>query len=253
MIAQDLTGKVAIITGGGGGIGSATAERLARAGAAIAIVDINNATATDVAGRLKAKCLNAEAFIADVAEETQVHELVAAVVEAFGRVDILHNNAVNNAPEIFGHDQTHGLLDMTVGVWDATFAVNVRGPMLMSKHVIAQMLRQKTGGVIVNTSSLAWEYPNRGLTAYGASKGALNTLTSYIAAQFGAQNIRCNSLVCGMVVTDGLRHFFGKEQLDAMLANTTLRRATEPEDIAAMVHFLVSEDSRQMTGQLVKV
>jgi NAD(P)-dependent dehydrogenase (short-subunit alcohol dehydrogenase family) len=253
VIGGDLAGKVAVITGGGGGIGSATATRLARAGAAIAVVDINQAAARQVAAHLKSKALKAEAFFTDVSDEAAVRRLIADVIRVFGRVDIVHNNAVNNAPDVFGMDQTHGLLDMSVEVWDAAFAVNVRGPMLLSKHAIARMIEQQSGGVIVNMSSLASELPGQSLTAYGATKGALNTLTGYIATQYGPHNIRCNALLCGAVITRGMRNFFSETQLRAMVANTPLRRATEPEDIAAMVHFLVSEDSRQLTGRLVRV
>jgi NAD(P)-dependent dehydrogenase (short-subunit alcohol dehydrogenase family) len=251
MSDQDLQGKVAIVTGGGGGIGAAVAGRLARAGAAVAVVDIDSAAAAEVVAGLVSAGLRAGAFAADVAEEEAVRAVVAEAIQAYGRLDILVNNAVNNRPQVFGSDR--GLLEMAVEVWDATFAVNVRGPMLLAKHGIPHMIAQASGGAIVNMSSLASEHPGPALTAYGASKGALNTLTSYIAAQHGAQNIRCNALVCGVVATQGLRNFFSAEQIDAMAANTMLRRVSTPEDIAALAHFLVSEPSRQLTGRLIRV
>jgi NAD(P)-dependent dehydrogenase (short-subunit alcohol dehydrogenase family) len=251
MSERDLEGKVAIVTGGAGGIGSAVARRLAQAGAAVAVVDVAEAAAAALAAELETKGLRARSFVTDVAQEDKVAALVAGVVSAYGRLDILVNNAVNNAPQVFGCDR--GLLEMSVDIWDATFAVNVRGPMLLAKHAIPQMTAQGRGGAIVNMSSLASEHPGQVLSAYGASKGALNTLTAYIAAQHGHQNVRCNALVCGVVVTQGLRNFFSQEQIEAMAANTMLRRASAPEDIGEMTHFLVSERSRQLTGQLIRV
>jgi NAD(P)-dependent dehydrogenase (short-subunit alcohol dehydrogenase family) len=251
MSERDLEGKVAIVTGGAGGIGSAIARRLAQAGAVVAVVDVAEAAAAALAAELEGKGLLARSFVTDVAQEDQVTALVAGVVSAYGRLDILVNNAVNNAPQVFGCDR--GLLEMSADIWDATFAVNLRGPMLLAKHAIPRMTAQGRGGAIVNMSSLASEHPGQALTAYGASKGALNTLTAYIATQHGHQNVRCNALVCGVVVTQGLRNFFSTEQIEAMAANTVLRRASAPEDIAEMTHFLVSERSRQLTGQLIRV
>lgn len=245
----NLNGKVAIITGGGGGIGSATAERLAQAGATIAVADIDKAAADATVNSLQQKGFSAAAFTTDMASETQIKALVADAVKVFGRVDILHNNAVLNDPVIYRQDRT--LLDMDAENWDKIFAVNVRGPMLLSKYVIPHMIAQG-GGVIVNMSSGASTHglPDK-LTAYGSTKGALNTLTLYTAVQYGEQNIRCNALVCGAILTKGLKKLYSAEQIQEMERGNTMRRSTLAEDVAAMVHFLVSEDARQVTGQLL--
>jgi NAD(P)-dependent dehydrogenase (short-subunit alcohol dehydrogenase family) len=247
-----LAGRVAIITGGGGGIGSATAQRLAQSGAAVAVADLNAQAARDVADKLKAEGLIAEAFTIDMAAEEQIKELVVKTIEAFGRIDILHNNAVLTAPDIYGQDKT--LVDMTAENWDKIFAVNTRGPMLLSKYVVPHMIDQKSGGVIVNMSSGASErgQPDM-LTAYGSSKGAINSLTLYIAAQYGAYNIRCNALVCEVVLTKGLRALFAPEFVKKLEDETPLRRASAPEDVAAMVHFLASDEARQLTGRLIRL
>jgi NAD(P)-dependent dehydrogenase (short-subunit alcohol dehydrogenase family) len=249
---RNLEGKVAVITGGGGAIGSATAERLARAGAVVAVADIREGAAGKVADRLKAEGLSAEAFKVDLREETQIRALVEDVVRRFGRIDILHNNAAANVDKGDGADLT--LLDVSAEVWDATYAVNVRAPMLLSKYAVDQMLRQGGGGVIVNTSSGASQVASaEARTAYGSSKAALETLTRYVAAQYGAQNIRCNAILPGVVLTKGMQVMFTAEQLEAMVGRTMLKRVCLPEDIAAMVHFLVSDDARQITGELVRV
>ncbi|HJT39611.1 MAG TPA: SDR family oxidoreductase [Sphingobium sp.] len=250
-MSGNLAGKVAIITGGGGGIGSATAERLARAGAAVAVADLFLDAAEAAAEKLRAEGLQAKAFKTDMASEEEINALVAGTVEAFGRVDILHNNAVLNDPVIYPQDTT--LADMNVEHWDKIFAVNIRGPMLLSKAVIPHMIAAG-GGAIVNMSSGA---STKGLpdmlTAYGASKGALNTLTLYSAVQLGKHNIRVNALVCGAILTPSLQKLFTKEQVEAMEKVNLLGRSTFATDVAALVHFLVSEDARQITGQLYPI
>jgi NAD(P)-dependent dehydrogenase (short-subunit alcohol dehydrogenase family) len=249
---RNLEGRVAIITGGGGAIGSATAERMARAGALVAVADIREGAAGRVADCLKGEGLTVEAFKVDLREEAQIRTLADDVVRRFGRIDILHNNAAINLQEAENGDRT--LLDISAKNWDLTFSVNVRGPMLLSKHVIAQMLKQGGGGVIVNMSSGASQVPDpEARIAYGSSKAAIETLTRYTAAQYGPQKIRCNAILPGVVMTPGMREMFTAEQLGAITGRTMLKRACEPEDIAAMVCFLVSDDARQITGELVRV
>jgi NAD(P)-dependent dehydrogenase (short-subunit alcohol dehydrogenase family) len=251
-MSGELKGKTAIVTGGAGAIGWATVERLAREGASVAIADIRMDAAAGLADRLVREGLTAKAFKIDLSQETEIISLVTGVVDAFGRIDILHNNAAINLQEAENGDRT--LLDISAKNWDLTFSVNVRGPMLLSKHVIAQMLKQGGGGVIVNMSSGASQAPDpEARIAYGSSKAAIETLTRYTAAQYGPQKIRCNAILPGVVMTPGMREMFTAEQLGAMTGRTMLKRACEPEDIAAMVCFLVSDDARQITGELVRV
>jgi NAD(P)-dependent dehydrogenase (short-subunit alcohol dehydrogenase family) len=249
---QNLEGRVAVITGGAGAIGSATAGRLGRAGARIAIADVREGPASELADRLKGAGLTARAFKVNLTREEEIRALVADVVQAFGRIDILHNNAAANLQAAENGDRT--LLDISAKTWDLTFAVNVRGPMLLSKAVVEQMIRQGDGGVIVNMSSGASQVPSpEARIAYGASKAALETLTRYTAAQYGAHGIRCNAILPGVVLTPGMREMFTADQLGAMTGRTMLKRGCEPEDIAAMVHFLVCDDARQITGELIRV
>jgi NAD(P)-dependent dehydrogenase (short-subunit alcohol dehydrogenase family) len=238
---RNLEGRVAIITGGGGAIGSATAERMARAGALVAVADIREGATGQVADRLQGEGLTVEAFKVDLREAAQIRTLVDDVVRRFGRIDILHNNAAAIFDKGDGADLT--LLDVSAEVWDATFAVNVRAPMLLSKYVIEQMRRQGASQIASPEAR----------TAYGSSKAALETLTRYVAAQYGPQNIRCNAILPGVVLTKGMEVMFTAEQLDAMVGRTMLKRICLPEDIAAMAHFLVSDDARQITGELVRV
>jgi NAD(P)-dependent dehydrogenase (short-subunit alcohol dehydrogenase family) len=214
------------------------------------VADIRQDAAGAVADRLVSEGLTATAFAVDLAQESQIVQLAEDVVKAFGRVDILHNNAATGGG-VFESDKT--LLDLTAEVWDKSFAVNVRAPMLLSKAVVPHMLRQG-GGVIINTSTGASETAAADArTAYGASKAALNMLTRYIAAQYGPGNIRCNAVLPGVVMTQGMEKLFGQAELDAMNSRSMLRRGCTPEDIAAMVHYLVSDDARQITGELFRV
>ncbi|HKT76601.1 MAG TPA: SDR family oxidoreductase [Sphingobium sp.] len=250
-MSGNLAGKVAIVTGGGGGIGSATGERLARAGAAVALADLHLDAAEAAAERLRGQGFTARAFRTDMESVDSIRTLAADTMAAFGRIDILHNNAVLNDPVIYPQDTT--LADMNVEHWDKIFAVNTRGPMLMSQAVIPHMIAQG-GGVIINMSSGA---STKGLpdmlTAYGASKGALNTLTLYSAAQLGKHNIRVNALVCGAILTPSLQKLFTKEQVTAMESSNLLGRSTMAEDVANLVCFLASDEARQITGQLYPI
>ena len=251
IVARNLEGKVAIVTGAGGAIGSVSAERLAQAGAQVAVADIHGYTATATVEKITALGLSAKAFTLDIGEEDQIVRFVAEVAETFGGLDILHNTAHFNQEFSKGRDTT--LLEMTGELWDRSFAVNVRGAMLLSREAVPHMLR-RGGGAIVNTSSGASENPSVGaFFAYGPSKGALESMTRYIAAQYGAQNIRCNAILPGAVLTPGMQQLFTQDQLEGMVRRTMLQRITLPEDIAAGVHFLASDDARQITGQFIRI
>jgi NAD(P)-dependent dehydrogenase (short-subunit alcohol dehydrogenase family) len=248
MVQGNLAGKVAVITGAGGGIGAATAERMAAAGAAVALADINGDAVKSVAARLQAQSLDVRAFVADISQESDVRVLVAETLGAFGRIDILHNNAA------IVDQQDRTIVDLDAEVWDRTLAVNVRGPMLLCKHAVPGMIERGQGGVIINTSSQASEHGQAdAMTAYGASKGALNSLTLYLAAQLGRYKIRCNAVVLGVVLTDGLRKLLPPEHVEAMSQHAILGRVSEPRDVAGMIHFLASEDAELITGRLLHI
>jgi len=249
MNGSGLEGKVALVTGGAGAIGAATCKRLAASGVRVAVVDIRGEAADKVAVAIVADGGEAAGFVADLNSEDAIIALVDAVIARFGRIDILHNNAVANG--VIDKDGT--LLSLTSEVWDKTFAVNVRAPMLLCRQVVPQMI-ENGGGVIINTSSGASELPSiDARTAYGPSKAALETLTRYIALQYGQQGIRANAILPGVVMTPGMKVMFKQEDLDAMVSRTMMRRFNYPEDIAAMVHFLASDDARQVTGELIRV
>lgn len=251
MSERNLQDKVVLITGGGGGIGSATALRLARSGAAVAVVDLFIDAAQSAVDAIRAEGNVASAFQADLGGIDQVHRVFAEVLNTFGHVDILVNNAVLTDREIYAKDLK--LAEVEVEHWDKIFAVNLRAPMLLSKLSIPGMI-ERGGGVIINMSSGASTHglPDM-LTAYGTTKGALNTLTLYTAAQYGRQNVRCNALVCGAVLTPSLKALFPPQFVEQMGRDSLTGRAKLPEDIAAFIHFLASPDAGQITGQLYPI
>ena len=245
-----LEGRAAIVTGAASGIGRATALALAAEGARVLVADLDAAGAETVVAEITEAGGEARAQAADVADERSVSAMVAAAVDAFGRLDILHNNAAASDPAIMARDLE--LTEMDVDVWDQTLAVNLRGPMLGCKHAIPHMLASG-GGAIVNTSSASGLVGDLTRAAYGASKAGLDSLTRYVATQYGKRGIRCNSIAPGVIATPALEANVPSEQLEIYLRSHLTPRLGRPEDIAAAVVYLVSDDAAYVTGQTISV
>lgn len=245
---EALVGKVVIVTGAGSGIGRATVQRLAREGASVVAADINLATAEETVALTLAAGGRAVAVHADVADEAAVKAMVDATIDAYGRLDGLHNNAAN----VFVVPQDLDIVSMDVAVWDASFATNVRGPMLGCKYAIPQMLKTG-GGSIVNMSSNAGQMGDLLRVAYGVSKAGVDSLTRYVATIHGKQGIRCNAISPGVVATPALVNNVSQAELDMFESHHLTPYMGTPEDIAAAVVFLMSEDARFITGQVINV
>src|ERR1700757_3181438 len=196
-----LAGKVAIVTGGAGGIGSATARELAREGAAVAVVDIDEANAAGVADEIRQTGGRAIAVGGDLAEEHTAGDVVKSPVAEFGRVDVLHNNAALTASSFLSRDTT--VSEMPLDVWQRSLEVNLGSQLLMCKHAVPQM--RKNGGSIINMSSGAALSGDRTRLAYGVSKSAVHALTMYVATSEGKRGVRANTIVPGLIVTDAVR------------------------------------------------
>jgi NAD(P)-dependent dehydrogenase (short-subunit alcohol dehydrogenase family) len=250
-----LAGKVAIITGGGAGIGAETARVLAAQSARVAVVDIVGEAAIQIAAEIAVAGGSAMALTADVSNESAVAAMVEAVISRFKRIDVLHNNAALTALDHMRADGAAAGIDC--GHWDRTMAVNLRGPMLCCKHVIPHMIAGG-GGSIINMGSGKGSQGDIVHTAYGTSKAAVTMFTKYVAAQYGKQGIRANSLTVGVVLK-------GEEILRRNLAPTRAAQLARyddhhltpylgnPRQIADVVAFLASEESGFITGAEIPV
>ncbi|MDE0727776.1 MAG: glucose 1-dehydrogenase [Alphaproteobacteria bacterium] len=249
-----VEGKVAIVTGGGTGIGRATALRLAEEGAIVTITDINVEAGQAVADELGGKAM----FIQqDVRQEADWQRLMDQVADKQGRLDILHNNA-----GILATQQMQFLADTDVEQWRAIQAVNVEGVFLGCKYGVAAMSvggRERGGaggGAIVNMSSVAGLIGTPGAIAYGASKGAVRQLTKSVAIDCAKKGlgIRCNSIHPGIIQTnmgEEVMHLGGgnpERAWKAFIKSVPMDEPGRPEDIANCVLFLASDEARHVTG-----
>ncbi len=243
--------KVAIVTGGAGGIGQAVARTLAAAGARVVIADLDADGANAVADDINTTAAGDVAGVqVDLGDEAEVAAMVTTAVDLFGGIDILDNNAALTNADVLAKDTS--VTEMTVDVWDQMMAVNLRSQMLTCKHVIPHMIR-RGGGAIVNMSSGAANSGDLTRTAYSVSKAGIAAFTAYVATQYGRQGIRANTVVPGLILTAPVR----AQIPPAMLAGYSRRVLTpfvgEPQDIADLVSFLLSDQARYITGQSIQI
>ena len=238
-----LTGKVALITGAGGGQGTAEAELFVREEAAVVLTDIDAATGESLAQRLAGEGGKVLFLQQDVADEGSWQEVVAATLARFGKLHILVNNA--------GTIARQGIVDTTVDAWNRTLAVNLTGPMLGMKHC-APAIRDSGGGSIINISSTA------GLTAhddaaYTASKWGLRGLTKTAVLQFSQWNIRVNSIHPAQITDTGFYRTGSEAFAHAARMAIPLQRQGTPKECADLVLFLASDESSFISGAEIAI
>jgi NAD(P)-dependent dehydrogenase (short-subunit alcohol dehydrogenase family) len=243
-----LAGRVAIITGAGMGIGRATALLFAQEGARVVVADYDSVSGEKTSQLIESEGGEATFALADVTQPADVEVMVQTAIDAFGRIDILYNNAGIDLP------QATSVVATDAGDWDRILAVNLRGVFLCAKRAIPEFIKGG-GGVIINTTSIAGRVPMPQEAAYGASKAGLILLTKQMARDYAAHKIRVNSVSPGPMenpMRDRLEYLrtdqvaLAKRQ--SFSEQMPLGRMCLPEDIAHAVLFLASDEASMITG-----
>jgi 3-oxoacyl-[acyl-carrier protein] reductase len=238
-----MTNRTALVTGASRGIGRACARALSEAGARLAVAARNVEQLESLAGEIRSR--GREAFVVpmDLASADSIKDAIAKTAKEFGPIGILVNNA--------GIAKDGLAMRMKKDDWDVVIATNLTGAFLAIQQVLPAMMRERWGRII-NISSVVGEMGNAGQANYAASKAGLVGLTKSIAQEMGSRNITANAVAPGYVET-AMTQGLSQELKDKMLANIPLKRIGRPEDVAAAVRFLASEEAGYITGHVLDV
>ncbi len=242
-----LDGKIAIVTGGAGGIGEALALGLGYHGATVVVSSRNQQALDKVAAKITAETGNAAIGVAsDVTDDTSIKKLIDTVVEKYGRVDILVN--------AMGMNIKHEAFEYAMDDWDKLFDVNVKGTMMVCKAAGNVMREQKSGSIVNLSSVRGIRGYTGGNTGYCATKGAVELITKALALEWAASGIRVNALGPALVITPGTRHIADDPKLAAKYAAAVpMGRIGLPEDMVGAVVYLVSDAASFVSGQTIYV
>lgn len=238
-----LENKIALVTGAARGIGQAIAVQLAADGADVALCDLQKEWLEETAAKVKALGRRVEVFAMNVADAPTIVPAVETVIETFGRIDVLVNNA--------GITRDTLIMRMSEEDWDAVLDINLKGAFLVTKAVTKYMMKQRSGS-IVNIASVVGITGNAGQANYTASKAGLIALTKTIAKELGSRKIRANAVAPGFIRTAMTDKLPAPAQ-EAMLKLVPLGRPGEPEDVAKAVSFLAGENASYINGQTLTV
>lgn len=241
---MQFEGKIAVVTGGGGGIGEGYAMRLAREGATVVVVDLSEQGGQRVVGEIEAAGGKAVFQRCDVSSAEDAAKLAAFCDAEFGGVDFLINNAA-----IFADIQYVSLMEVDLAYYEKVQRVNMTSPLIMTRALAGSMDKKGGGAIINQTSTAAW-VRNGGF--YGVFKLGINGITTNLAMELGDRNIRVNAIAPGPTDTPGLRKV-PKEMIDGIIATNAIKRIGTPDDMADAAVFLLSSASSWMTGQILCV
>ena len=237
-------GKVAVVTGAGGGIGEAYAKALAARGCAVVIAEIQAENGQRVAKEIEAAGGRAIAVATDVASEESTREMGRAAAEAFGGIDFLINNAA-----IYGGMEMHGLTTVPLDYWNRFMAVNMTGVLLATRGVLPHMEGRGGGAIINQSSTAAW----MGAGYYGIAKLAIHGITHSLARELGPKNIRVNAIAPGPTDTEATRTTVPKPVLEQIVQSLCLKRMGTVDDMVGAALFLLSDEARWITGHILNV
>jgi 3-oxoacyl-[acyl-carrier protein] reductase len=239
----DLQGRIALVTGGAQGIGRAIAEELAAAGAVIVLADVNEAKLAETVAEMKAQGIDASAFTVNVSSQQSIEAGAKAIIEKFGKVEILVNNA--------GITRDNLMLRMKPADWDLVLSINLTGAFLLTQALLSPMLKNRWGR-IVNIASVVGRAGQAGQVNYAASKAGLIGLTRSLAREVASRNITVNAVAPGFIETP-MTAVLSEEVSKAMLATVPLGRRGTPRDVAQAVKFLASDAASYITGHVLDV
>jgi 2-hydroxycyclohexanecarboxyl-CoA dehydrogenase len=240
-----LEGRTAVVTGGASGIGAATARRLAAEGARVAVADLAEAGARDVAGEIDGLAVQM-----DVADTESARAGVEVAEDAFGPLDVLVNNA--------GTDRFAFFVDTDEALWDFVLGVNLRGTIAVT-HVVLEAMQRRGSGAIVNVASEAGRVGSQGSVVYSAAKAGVIGFTRAVARESSRFGVRVNAVAPGPIETPLLNSApeqlgeLGERLKQGMISATAMRRIGQPEEVAAAIAFLASDDASFVTGQTLNV
>lgn len=238
-----LSGKVALVTGGSRGIGAAIVEAFADQGCDVAFTFLSSEEkAKTIEAQLAAKGVRAKAYRSDAAKFDEAETLIKSVLEDFGKLDILVNNA--------GITRDTLMLRMTEQQWDEVIETNLKSIFNLTKHALRPMLR--TGGSIINMSSVVGVFGNAGQANYAASKAGIIGFSKSIAKEVGSRNIRCNVVAPGFIETD-MTHVLDEKTKESFLAGIPMKRLGQAREVADVCVFLGSDMSSYISGQVLSV
>lgn len=239
-----IENKIAIVTGGGGGIGGAIVRRFAREGAKLAVADIDPESAKTVASELTDQGTDAISIVADVTNKTSVGAMMQSAVDRWGSIDILVNVA--------GGAERKPVIEMTAADWDSVVDMNLKSAFLCSQAALPAMLKQRYGK-IVNISSIYGFTGNATRSSYAAAKAGVAAFTKSLALEVVNDGINVNAVAPGRVTTPRVRNRYSDEAWAAAVAQVPMGRAASPAEIASAVLFLASDENSYVTGQTIHI